>query len=290
MDFVPAKYKMRIEKITQETKDSKSFMLVPEGFDDGLYSYLPGQFFILEFEVTRPKTFAYDRGKKMLVGSDEPVKVLDRRAFSIASSPAEKSFIELLVKSEGGAFVPYFLEQARAGDVCTLTGPQGRFMNGIFQNREKLVACWSSGSGIPSTISLMKYVLDKELGTKIIVFDSNKTAEDIIFHERIKKLVNESENFKAVFTSTRESKAPASGNPNIVYKTGRFWLNENTLEKHDGIGWKNFYNTICGSSSFINGKTRDENGIVKTGDGIEDNLLKAGVPQSRIDKDQFYIQ
>src|SRR3989338_3624281 len=156
---------MRIEKVTQETGDSKSFILVPEDFDDGLYSYLPGQFFVLEADITRPKAFAYDKNKKMLVGNGESVKVTDRRAFSIASSPAEEGFIELLVKSERGAFVPYFLEQVHAGDVYNLTGPQGRFMNGIFQNRENLVACWSSGSGIPSTISLMKYVLDKGLGT-----------------------------------------------------------------------------------------------------------------------------
>ncbi len=285
-----AKYKMRIEKITQETKDSKSFILVPVDGDEGLYNYMPGQFFVLEAEIERPKTFTYDRDKKMLVGSSEAVTVVDRRAFSAVSSPAEEGYIELLVKSERGAFAPYFIEQAQEGGICTLAGPQGRFMSSIFQNNEKMVAYWSSGSGIPPAISLMKYVLNRGLDVKIAVFDSNKTAEDIIFHERIKKLVKESENFSVVFTTTRDGKVPASSHPRIFYNAGRFWSGDNTLEKYAGSNWKSFFNLICGSSSFINGKARSDKGLVKIGEGVEDHLLKAGIPQDRIGKDQFYIQ
>ncbi len=287
---MPAKYKMRIEKITRETRDSRSFIMVPVGGDEGLYNYMPGQFFVLEAGIERPKAFAYDKDKKMLAGSSEAVTVVDRRAFSAVSSPTEKGHIELLVKSERGAFAPYFIGQAKEGDTCTLAGPQGKFMSSIFQNNEKMVAFWCSGSGIPPAISLMRYVLDKDLGIKIIVFSSNKTGEDIIFHERIKRLVAESENFSAVFTNTRDTTIIASGHPRIFYNAGRFWSGGNTLEKYSGSNWKSFFNSICGSSSFINGKTRSDKGLVKIGDGVEDHLLKAGVPQDRIDKDQFYIQ
>lgn len=286
------KYKMAIEKVTQETGDSRSFILVPVDFDGGLFNYMPGQFFTLEAEIMRPKVMTYDRTEKMMVGGGEVVRILGIKAFSIVSSPTEDGFIELLVKSEKGAFAPYFLEQYNVGDTCILIGPQGRFMHDMFQNQEKQIACWSAGSGIPSTISLMRFILDKGLDNKVVVFDSNRTIEDIIYHERIKKLVGESENFQASFTTTRGNDIPKSNHPRISYSNGRFWTNgENTLEKHTDENWIEYFNTICGSSSFINGKARDENGkLAKLGKGIEDYLLEVGILQNKIDKDQFYLQ
>ncbi len=286
------KYKMEIEKITQETSDSKSFILVPKDSSEGLFNYLPGQFFLLEAEITRPKTFAYDKRKRMMAGSGELVKTIDKKAFSIVSSPTDEGYIELLVKSEKGMFVPYFLEQTQVGDICTIQGPQGNFMNKIFQNSEKMIACWSAGSGIPSTISLMKFAIYKGFDLRIFVFDSNKTVDDIIHHERIKKLVGESEKFNAIFTLTSFTKDLPKNNGNIKYAGGRFWAEgENTLEKYSGGDWKGYFNTICGSSSFINGKSRDKNGVLtKLGKGVEDHLLEFGIPQNNIDKDQFYLQ
>ena len=89
----------------------------------------------------------------------------------------------------------------------------------------------------------------------------------------------------------------------IKYKSGRFWTNENTLEKYtDNRGiiakllnkktnWQDYYNTICGSSSFINGKGRDKDGkMAKLGEGVEDHLLKFNCSPSNIDKDQYYLQ
>ncbi|MBI2846521.1 MAG: hypothetical protein HYX82_01415 [Chloroflexi bacterium] len=285
------RHRVRIEKITYETKDSRAFIFVPMDSEEGLFSYMPGQFFVLESQVTRPRTFVYDKSKGTMVGIGETATVVDKRAFSIVSSPAEHEYIELLLKSEEGLFVPYFLDEDKAGNICTLIGPQGKFMHNLLENKEKLIACWSSGSGIASTISLMQYTLDMGLDSKIIVFDSNRTEDDIIFYERIKRLVSESENFYAVFTDTKDNKIPISDHPRIFYRSGRFWVNgENPLEKYAGSNWRDYFNTICGSSSFINGRTRDKQGrSVKLGKGIEDHLLEAGIPQSRIEKDQFYL-
>jgi hypothetical protein len=140
----------------------------------------------------------------------------------------------------------------------------------------------------------MRYKLDRGLRTKIIVFDSNKTTADTIYLIRIKELVKKSSDFKAVFTITRETPdvIPKPDNSQVFFRSGRFWPeSENTLEKYSGPNWKNTFNTICGSSTFINGKGRDEQGrVAKIGMGIEDNLLGVGVPEHKIDKDQYYLQ
>lgn len=294
MEKLPQKYSVRIEKITKETEDSKAYVFVPVGNSQGMFDYMPGAFFMLESEIERPESLKFDPKVKGMVGSGKTVRVKERKAYSAVSSPTEKDHIELLVKSERGVFAPYFLEQAKVGDLCTLDGPQGKFMKKLFEANENEVCCWSAGSGIPSTISLMDYKLDKGLKTKITVFDSNKTTADIIYLSRIKELVKKSSDFKTVFTITRETPdvIPRSEDSSIIFRSGRFWPEgENTLEKYAGNSWWNTFNTICGSSTFINGKGRDEQGrVAKLGMGVEDNLLGVGVPEHKIDKDQYYLQ
>lgn len=291
---MPQKYTVRIERINNETHDSKSYIFVPVNSSHGLFDYMPGMFYMLEAEIERPESLKFDLKEKVMVGSGKTVRVKDRRAYSIVSSPTEDGYIELLIKSEGGAFAPYFLEQAKVGDLCVLEGPSGKFMKKLFDNNENEICCWSAGSGIPSTMSLMRYKLDKGLKMEVIAFDSNKTTSDTIYLERIKKLVKQSEDFKAVFTVTRESpdKTPRSEGSAIVFRSGRFWPEgENTLEKYADENWRTTFNTICGSSTFINGKSRDDQGrIVKIGMGIEDHLLRVGMSEQKIDKDQYYLQ
>ena len=53
-------------------------------------------------------------------------------------------------------------------------------------------------------MSIMSYRLDKGLDTKVEVLDSNKTMKDVSYHERLKMMTGESEDFVALFTVTRE--------------------------------------------------------------------------------------
>ena len=119
-------------------------------------------------------------------------------------------------------------------------------------------------------------------------------------------MFTQSKNFRCAFTITRESKAdiPKSSHSRISYLSGRFWSNdENSLQKYSDArsfidkllrketNWKEYYNTICGSSSFINGKGRDKDGkLAKLSQGIEDRLLKLDISSKKIDKDQYYLQ
>ena len=303
---MPTRYEVKVEKIITESDDSKSYIFNPISNDEGLYDYLPGQFFMLESEITRPETIVYDKESKSMIPSGSDVVVTEKKAYSVVSSPTQKGFVELMVKSESGVFAPYLLEQLKEGDGCVLIGPQGNFMKELFANNEKFIACWSAGSGIPSSISLAQYSLDKDLNNNIVIFDSNKTQKDIIYHERIKNLITQSKNFRCAFTITRESQAdiPKSSHSRISYLSGRFWSNEeNSLQKYSDArslidkllrkktNWNEYYNTICGSSSFINGKGRDKDGkVAKISEGIEDRLLKLDIDTKKIDKDQYYLQ
>lgn len=287
-------YKVKIEKVTPEAEDAKSYIFVPVDFEQGLFDYMPGQFFMLEAEINRPETLTYDPATKQVIGSGKTVRVTEKKAYSIVSSPTEEGYIELLIKHENGVFAPYFLEQAQVGDVYRFQQAQGKFMRKFFEIKGGMMACWSSGSGIPSTMSIMRYKLDKGLDTKVAVLDSNKTLKDVIYHERLKKMTGESEDLVSLFTVTREPEEnlPTSDPVRVSYASGRFWSNEpNTLKAFVGDEWQSYFNTICGASTFINGKGRDEGGkLVKLGKGIQDHLLEVGITKNQIDVDQFYLQ
>ena len=266
-------YRVKIEKIVPQTKNSSAYLLVPLNKDDGFFDYNVGQFYMLQAEIDRENK----EGKN--------VRETDKRAYSIVSHPLSNDYIELLVQKDflkanwekksieerrslKPPFAEYFMEQYKEGDECLLIGPNGRFLKHTLDNNEECMAYWYAGSGIPSGLSLCEYVLAKGLKKKILLFGSNKRLEDIVYHDRILKDINSSEGLlQFICTLTGESvDIPTSQLGKIIYRKGRFFSNnENSLQKYIGSDWSRYYHAICGSSSFINGTTRSrkDNRIIK---------------------------
>ena len=102
-------------------------------------------------------------------------------------------------------------------------------------------------------------------------------------------------NFKVVFTFTKDKEIPHSDHPRLAFRKGRFFLNEEgaperTLSKYHA-NVNDCFNPICGSSAFINGTRRLPDGRIIKGKGIMQNLVEIeGVKSEKIDKEQFYLQ
>jgi ferredoxin-NADP reductase len=327
-------YRVKIDKVIRETNESAAYLFVPIDDSDGLFDYTVGQFYTLQADIDRQNK----EGKN--------VQERDKRAYSIVSTPMNKEYIELLLqidfpkdKWEGKAleerrtlqapFAQYFIEQYKEGDECVLIGPNGRFLKSVFDNNEDHIAYWYASSGIPSGLSLCEYVLENGLKKKIILFGSNKTLEDVIYHDRIRKAVDSSDGMmQFICTLTRQelTGVPPSSPNKIIYRTKRFFSDhENTLQKYTGLEWPKFHHAICGSSSFINGakKSRKDNSVIrgmctnesckkefksvtdKSGTviqicdicgaeveifkGIKNRLIDIGVKENRIEMDQYYL-
>ena len=91
-------YKLKIIKIIDETLDTKTFRLENNGI-----SFYPGQFFMVRFEDS--ETF--------------------KRAYSIASSPTQKKYIDITMNLVG-KFTKK-LWQTRVGSYLLFKGPYGKF-------------------------------------------------------------------------------------------------------------------------------------------------------------------
>ncbi len=210
-------YKLKVSEVITETYDTKTirFRL------DQPIDFKPGQFAMLTATIEH-------NGKKESV----------TRPYSFASSQTKKDYVDFTIKEvPGGLFSTYAVRKCKAGDLIELKGPYGQF---IFKDDEKEIVLLGAGCGIIPLMSMIRYIADKRLPTKVTFLDSNKTPDDMLYYEELKKLQKENKNMNFVFTITRPEGTSWKG------ITGRF--DKNILPKY--IGTKNSIFYISGPPPF----------------------------------------
>jgi len=239
----------KILEIRKETHDTKAFKLeVPKDFE-----FFPGQFIMLKVDMRAHPEFEVKGGKS-------PIQ---SRAYSIASSPLQKGSIELLIKKKEGGFVSVYLNDfAKVGDEVEISGPYGKFY--YREGMGKNVALLAAGCGLSALMSILRYIVGKNLDVNVTLLYSARTPDDIIFWEELKEL-DKRENVKIVITLTRTK-------PEHKWKglTGRInaeMIKENIENPKDYV----YY--ICGMPQFL--------------DDISAALRSLGVPGEKIKMEKW---
>ncbi len=99
------------------------------------------------------------------------------RHFTISSSPTE-NFIMLSTRIRDSPYKKR-LETLEKGTKVKVRGPEGRFV--LHEDYSKTAVFLSGGIGVTPFRSIVKYATDKQLPIKIIMFDSNRNKENILF-------------------------------------------------------------------------------------------------------------
>ena len=208
---------LRISKITDETPLVKSFRAeLPKNISIDFY---PGQFFMVSFA--------------------EDAEIKTARAYSIASSPLNKSYLEIALDKVGPFTTKLF--SMKEGDLLKFKGPYGKFyFNEEMKNNLVLVA---GGTGITPLIGIVRYCNDKKLNNKIRFLYSVRTPSDIIYKEDLEKIKNENNNFDYVVTITRQEV-----NDSWKGRKGRVDLN---LLKENIEDIENSIYYLCGPKDFV---------------------------------------
>lgn len=240
--------------------------------------------------------FDYHPGQDVKLYFDTPLKRGDFRFYSIAGSPTRTrdGTFELMIKSEGGTFAPYFHQLARPGDIVTIEGPYGRFMKKALQmieeGRLKTLVFLGASSGIVPFKCFVDYSTDKGLEVDVYIFYVNRTRRDFIYKRTIPRLLDEFPRLRLVVNFTREHDVSRQEIIDELFlgddRGGRV---DAILGRHvmfDDIrdrvaGWDSAYYGICGGAKFIAGDR--ERGT----DGMIQKLEKGGVTRSMIEIDSF---
>lgn len=226
----------KITEIRSETHDTKIFRIeAPKDF-----TFFPGQFVMLKVNMDLNRGFKIADGKSNV----------QIRAYSIASSPAQHSHIDLLIKKREGGFVSVYLNDfAKAGDKVSFSGPYGKFY--FREGMAKHIVLLSAGCGISALMSMAKYAADKKLDTKVTIIQSSRTPEDILFKKELDELGKKG--VKTIITLTRTK-------PEHNWKgcTGRISAE---LIKAEVPDYTDAVYFICGMPEFSDGMTATLRGL-----------------------------
>ncbi len=150
---MPLEIEARIKEIIQRNYNVKSFRL-----DIGdILDFKAGQFLSVS------------------IGPDPRLK----RYLSISSSPTETCYLEFTKKLSESDFSKA-LNNLKAKDKLTIQYPFGKF---VLDESSPKIAFLSGGIGITPIRSICKYVVDKGLGTDVVLIYSNRSIRDIVFKD-----------------------------------------------------------------------------------------------------------
>lgn len=108
------------------------------------------------------------------------------RSYTICSSP-NREHVEITPKrTENGRVSAFLNERAKPGLVVEASGPYGQFC--FDEKTHKSVVLIAAGSGITPMISILRYIDDLKLSTRVSLLYSVRTAADIIFQSELSRL------------------------------------------------------------------------------------------------------
>ena len=208
-------YKLKIIEIIDEVTETKTFRVqVPEEAEINFY---PGQFFMVRFD-DNPKL---------------------QRAYSIASSPTQKNYIDITMNLVG-EFTKKLWER-KVDNFLIFKGPFGKFyFNDEIKNNVVLIG---GGLGVTPLMSLIRYCNDKKLPNKVSLIYSVKTPQDIVYNDELKQIKEQNPNFNYNVTITRPQPEQ-----NWNGRTGRI---DSDLLKENIDNAENSLYYLCGPLEFV---------------------------------------
>lgn len=172
---------LRVARVFTETPGIKTFRLVDPVGGSIPFNFLPGQFLTL--------TVARD-GKAV------------KRSYTVASSPAQRDYIEITVKREDMGLVSrYLCDEVRDGTLLQVAAPQGYF---TFTGKEaENIVLIGAGVGITPLMSVIRYLTDHAWPKDIHLLFTCRTPGDFLFRDELESLQRRHPNLHVVATLTR---------------------------------------------------------------------------------------
>ena len=235
-------YTTTVEKIENLTYDIKTLYLrLPEGEE---INFKAGQYVQLKI----PK---YGNNAEEVY-----------RAYSIASSPSDKSRIQLIIRRvPDGTSTTYIFDHLNEGDKLDLNGPYGEF---YIRDSDREMICIAGGSGLAPIKSILHFMADNNIRKKATFFFGCVKGRDLYYMDEMKAFEDKIPDFRFIPALS----APEEGDE----WTGETGLITEVVDRYiiDGSEMEAY---LCGSPGMI--------------DACIKVLRRKGVPEDRIYYDKF---
>lgn len=176
---------LQFDKKEKLTSDCYSFYFRRNGTE---HEFTPGQYFEIKLDIKNTD----ERG--------------DARVFTISSSPTGHEFYTITTRIIQSSF-KLRLNDLKQGEPVQFNGPWNDLN---FDEKDVSPHVFIAGGiGITPYHSIVKYAMDKNLSTQMILFVSWKNKEEMIFDDFFREANNHMDNFTYVPTITDESLNPS---------------------------------------------------------------------------------
>jgi ferredoxin-NADP reductase/nitrite reductase/ring-hydroxylating ferredoxin subunit len=165
------------------------------------------------------------------------------RHFSIASSPTEQDYMLISTRIRDTSYKQK-LASLEKGTKILAWGPRGEFV--LNDDHSKPAVFLSGGIGVTPFRSMIKFATDKQLPIKIIMFDSNRNEQNILYKDEFDRWAMQNKNFKVVYTVTEE------GTPDVNWSGEHGRIDMSMIERHlskDEIDNAVYY--MCGPPGMV---------------------------------------
>jgi ferredoxin-NADP reductase len=173
-------------------------------------------------EVEGVRSFVFDPGTPRwewragqnlvmtLPGVDDPRGPV--RPFTISSSPTESDGIRITTMLRGSPFKEHLTKMA-VGDPVEVEGPEGEF----FLEPGRPAVMVAGGIGVTPFRSMLRFATDTGLEKPLVLVDSNKSPERIVFRKELDELARRNRGIRILHTITE----PSDGGERWTGRTGR---------------------------------------------------------------------
>ncbi len=143
-------------------------------------------------DLSSPTKLEFQAGQFIMLnipGSDQ------KRAYSIASSPANQSQINLLIDIRPQGVGTTYLQSLQPGDIVSFTAPFGQFVLSNHSQEEKIILL-ATGSGISTVRSMALWLLQSQHDTREIHLHwGMRQIENMFWAEEFRMLEQNFPNF-----------------------------------------------------------------------------------------------
>jgi ferredoxin-NADP reductase len=186
-----------------------------------------------------------------------------RRAYSIASTPWQRDYVDITVKRELPGLMSARLTEVPVGYSMEVTGPSGKYH--YEPPRGKRVLLLGAGSGITPLYSIAQYILQGKMeDAQVFCYYSVRTPEDIIYDATWKEMQAEHPNFSFHLTVTRAKAAEWSGRHGRISAD---WVRETAGDVRDTVAY------ICGPTMMVG--------------AMEEICRELGLPEDKINTEKW---
>ena len=171
------------------------------------------------------------------------------RHFTISSSPTE-NFIMFSTRIRDSPFKKR-LSTLEEGSRVKVRGPEGQFV--LHEDYSKPAVFLSGGIGVTPFRSMIKYATDKQLPLKIVMFDSNRNRDNILFKKEFDDWANINKNLKIIYTISEDEQQQQSSSSTANDWRGEYGRIDKAmiLKYLDSYILSNSIFYICGPPSML---------------------------------------